>query len=94
MIQQRYNFYYFSCLLFFEPIIFFAYVQIFFFRCCKKAFADEIGIPFMETSAKNATNVEQAFMAMSADIKNRFAFCCYAPFSFSCPFNNLYMIIF
>ncbi len=36
-----------------------------------KAFADEIGIPFMETSAKNATNVEQAFMAMAADIKNR-----------------------
>ncbi|KAG6390853.1 hypothetical protein SASPL_148598 [Salvia splendens] len=35
-----------------------------------KAFADEIGVPFMETSAKNATNVEQAFMAMSADIKN------------------------
>lgn len=25
-----------------------------------KAFADEIGIPFLETSAKNATNVEQA----------------------------------
>ncbi|KAF2311653.1 hypothetical protein GH714_025630 [Hevea brasiliensis] len=25
-----------------------------------KAFADEIGIPFMETSAKNSTNVEQA----------------------------------
>ncbi|KAK4382799.1 Ras-related protein RABD2a [Sesamum angolense] len=38
-----------------------------------KAFADEIGIPFMETSAKNATNVEQAFMAMAADIKNRMA---------------------
>ncbi|XP_073020238.1 ras-related protein RABD2a isoform X2 [Primulina eburnea] len=38
-----------------------------------KAFADEIGIPFMETSAKNATNVEEAFMAMSADIKNRMA---------------------
>ncbi|CAK7356296.1 unnamed protein product [Dovyalis caffra] len=36
-----------------------------------KAFADEIGIPFMETSAKNATNVEQAFMAMAAEIKNR-----------------------
>ncbi|RXH94851.1 hypothetical protein DVH24_024535 [Malus domestica] len=35
-----------------------------------KAFADEIGIPFMETSAKNATNVEQAFMAMAAEIKN------------------------
>ncbi|GMP82893.1 hypothetical protein CsSME_00037008 [Camellia sinensis var. sinensis] len=26
-----------------------------------KAFADKIGIPFLETSAKNATNVEQAF---------------------------------
>ncbi|KAF2315098.1 hypothetical protein GH714_038157 [Hevea brasiliensis] len=37
------------------------------------AFADEIGIPFMETSAKNATNVEQAFMAMAAEIKNRMA---------------------
>ncbi|PWA69050.1 small GTPase superfamily [Artemisia annua] len=36
-------------------------------------FADSIGIPFMETSAKDATNVEQAFMAMSADIKNRMA---------------------
>lgn len=39
---------------------------------CFKAFADEIGIPFMETSAKNATNVEQAFMAMAAEIKNRY----------------------
>ncbi|KAJ8447263.1 hypothetical protein Cgig2_013040 [Carnegiea gigantea] len=38
-----------------------------------KAFADEIGIPFMETSAKDATNVEQAFMAMTASIKNRMA---------------------
>ncbi|KAH0749093.1 hypothetical protein KY290_028325 [Solanum tuberosum] len=37
------------------------------------AFADEIGIPFMETSAKSATNVEQAFMAMAASIKNRMA---------------------
>ncbi|KAG6534272.1 hypothetical protein ZIOFF_008158 [Zingiber officinale] len=37
------------------------------------AFADEIGIPFMETSAKNATHVEQAFMAMTAAIKNRMA---------------------
>ncbi|KAK9178438.1 hypothetical protein WN943_027628 [Citrus x changshan-huyou] len=38
-----------------------------------KAFADEIGIPFMETSAKDSLNVEQAFMAMTADIKNRMA---------------------
>ncbi|RWW34959.1 hypothetical protein GW17_00000246 [Ensete ventricosum] len=37
-----------------------------------KAFADEIGIPFMEASAKDATNVEQAFMAMTAAIKNRY----------------------
>lgn len=38
---------------------------------CLQAFADEIGIPFIETSAKNATNVEQAFMTMAAEIKNR-----------------------
>lgn len=38
-----------------------------------KAFADEIGIPFLETSAKSATNVEQAFMTMAAEIKNRMA---------------------
>ncbi|GAB4852724.1 GTP-binding protein yptm2 [Ancistrocladus abbreviatus] len=38
-----------------------------------KAFADEIGIPFLETSAKNATNVEQAFMTMAAEIKKRVA---------------------
>lgn len=40
-----------------------------------QAFADEIGIPFMETSAKDATNVEQAFMAMAASIKDRHAIC-------------------
>jgi Ras-related protein Rab-1A len=34
-------------------------------------FADSISIPFLETSAKNATNVEQAFMTMAAEIKNR-----------------------
>ena len=34
-------------------------------------FADSLGIPFLETSAKNATNVEQAFMTMAAEIKNR-----------------------
>ncbi|KAI3764593.1 hypothetical protein L2E82_14604 [Cichorium intybus] len=38
-----------------------------------KAYADEIGIPFMEASAKEATNVEQAFMAMAASIKDRMA---------------------
>ncbi|XP_061374288.1 ras-related protein RABD2a isoform X2 [Gastrolobium bilobum] len=38
-----------------------------------KEFADQIGIPFMETSAKDSTNVEQAFMAMAAAIKDRMA---------------------
>lgn len=36
-----------------------------------KELADHLGIPFLETSAKNATNVEQAFMTMAAEIKNR-----------------------
>ncbi|CAI0462164.1 unnamed protein product, partial [Linum tenue] len=36
-----------------------------------KAFADEIGIPFLETSAKSATNVEEAFMTMASEIKKR-----------------------
>ena len=48
--------------------------------CCNlasavQAFADEIGIPFLETSAKNATNVEQAFMTMAGEIKNRCRSC-------------------
>lgn len=34
-----------------------------------KEFADQLQIPFLETSAKNATNVEQAFMTMAAEIK-------------------------
>ncbi|KAL6769909.1 FAP353 [Auxenochlorella protothecoides x Auxenochlorella symbiontica] len=38
-----------------------------------KAFADEIGVPYIETSAKAATNVEQAFMTMAGEIKNRMA---------------------
>jgi len=36
-----------------------------------KEYADQLGVPFLETSAKNATNVEQAFMTMAAEIKNR-----------------------
>ena len=32
-------------------------------------FADGLEIPFLETSAKNATNVEQAFLTMAAEIK-------------------------
>jgi Ras-related protein Rab-1A len=34
-----------------------------------KEFGDQLQIPFLETSAKNATNVEQAFMTMAAEIK-------------------------
>ena len=34
-------------------------------------FADGLGIPFLETSAKDATNVEQAFMTMASEIKQR-----------------------
>ncbi|KAF3661498.1 Ras-related protein RABD2b [Capsicum annuum] len=38
-----------------------------------KAFADEIGIPFLETSAKDASNVEESFMAMTAAVKKSMA---------------------
>jgi len=38
-----------------------------------KEFADSINIPFLETSAKSATNVEQAFMTMAKQIKDRMA---------------------
>ncbi|CAG9789083.1 unnamed protein product [Diatraea saccharalis] len=34
-------------------------------------YAEQLGIPFLETSAKNSTNVEQAFMTMAAEIKAR-----------------------
>ncbi|KAJ3509085.1 hypothetical protein NMY22_g16414 [Coprinellus aureogranulatus] len=36
-----------------------------------KEFADQLNIPFLETSAKNATNVEQAFLTMAKQIKDR-----------------------
>jgi hypothetical protein len=58
-----------------------------------QAFADEIGIPFLETSAKDATNVEQAFMTMAAEIKNRYSWCFFlfvlGDFSIfvACPFS-------
>ncbi|THH33892.1 hypothetical protein EUX98_g298 [Antrodiella citrinella] len=37
----------------------------------KVEFADQLTIPFLETSAKNATNVEQAFLTMAKQIKDR-----------------------
>eukprot|EP00042_Codosiga_hollandica_P026788 m.128949 g.128949 ORF g.128949 m.128949 type:complete len:204 (-) comp52301_c0_seq1:186-797(-) len=36
-----------------------------------KEYADSISVPFLETSAKNSTNVEQAFLTMAAEIKSR-----------------------
>ncbi|PVF97718.1 GTP-binding protein ypt1 [Serendipita vermifera] len=36
-----------------------------------KEFAEQLGIPFLETSAKNATNVEQAFLTMAKQIKDK-----------------------
>lgn len=36
-----------------------------------KEFAESLGIPFIETSAKNSTNVEQAFLTMAGQIKGR-----------------------
>jgi len=38
-----------------------------------KEFADSVNIPFLETSAKNATNVEDAFLTMAGEIKKRMA---------------------
>lgn len=36
-------------------------------------FAESLGIEFLETSAKNAANVENAFMMMASQIKKRMA---------------------
>ena len=38
-----------------------------------KELADSLSIPFLETSAKNAENVERAFMTMASEIKSRMA---------------------
>ncbi|KAG5440506.1 hypothetical protein PCK2_000440 [Pneumocystis canis] len=38
---------------------------------CAKEFADGLGIPFLETSAKSSTNVEEAFLTMSRCIQTR-----------------------
>ena len=41
------------------------YVQI------QKEMAESLNIPFLETSAKNSSNVEQAFLTMAKQIKDR-----------------------
>jgi Ras-related protein Rab-1A len=35
--------------------------------------ANQLGIPFLEASAKNKTNVQQAFRTMAGEIKHRIA---------------------
>ena len=39
-----------------------------------KEFADSLSIPFIETSAKNSTNVEEAFTMMAKTIKDEYVF--------------------
>lgn len=36
-----------------------------------QAIVDELEIPFLETSAKDSINVEQAFLTMAAEIKKK-----------------------
>lgn len=36
-----------------------------------QALADELGIPFLEVSAKNNINIDKAFYSLAADIKKR-----------------------
>ena len=38
-----------------------------------KEMAESLSIPFLETSAKSAENVERAFMTMAGEIKSRMA---------------------
>jgi Ras-related protein Rab-1A len=38
-----------------------------------EAFAEELGVKFLETSAKKSLNVEESFMVMAKEIKNRLA---------------------
>jgi Ras-related protein Rab-1A len=43
-----------------------------------KELADQLGVKFLETSAKTAQNVEQAFLTMAGEIKARVAPACQA----------------
>ncbi len=38
-----------------------------------RLFAAEVNIPFLETSAKDSTNVEAAFITMAREVKQRMA---------------------
>jgi Ras-related protein Rab-1A len=39
-----------------------------------KEFAGQLGIPFLETSAKNSANVDQAYITMAGQIKRSMAY--------------------
>ena len=45
------------------------YYYQYFSNDSQQEFSDHLHIPFLETSAKNATNVEQAFVTMATEIK-------------------------
>ena len=42
----------------------------FVFKFTLQEYADGLGIPFIETSAKDGTNVEEAFITLAAMVKN------------------------
>jgi Ras-related protein Rab-1A len=48
-----------------------SYVRVISGLMVYQEFADSLNIPFLETSAKNASNVEQAFLTMARQIKER-----------------------
>jgi Ras-related protein Rab-1A len=48
-----------------------SYVRVISGLTVYQEFADSLNIPFLETSAKNASNVEQAFLTMARQIKER-----------------------
>jgi Ras-related protein Rab-1A len=54
------------------PICPLAYSLVLHILCALQEFADSLGIEFIETSAKNSTNVEKAFMMMASQIKARY----------------------
>lgn len=49
----------------------FSYVFIYSMKTLQ-ALADELGIPFLETSAKDSINVEQAFLTIAGEIKKKY----------------------
>jgi len=41
-------------------------------ECVKKAFAESLSLPYIETSSKLGTNVEEAFSLLGSSIMQRF----------------------